>query len=107
MTAAFNRNILLHLNRRFGFDFDIAAFAHRASYAAPEGRVEMHLESLREQAVALGTQSRRFAAGERIHTENSFKYGPGEFEALLRSAGFQRIARWSAPGDAYFVFHAA
>jgi dimethylhistidine N-methyltransferase len=107
VTAAFNRNILLHLNRRFGFDFDIAAFAHRASYAAPEGRVEMHLESLREQAVALGEQSRRFAAGERIHTENSFKYGPGEFEALLTRAGFGRIARWSAPGDAYFVFHAA
>jgi dimethylhistidine N-methyltransferase len=105
VTAAFNRNALAHLNRRFGFDFRLEAFAHRGFYNEAAGRVEMHLESIGEQAVRLGADgARRFAAGERIHTENSYKYAAGEFEALLREAGFQQLRRWSAPGDAYFVF---
>jgi dimethylhistidine N-methyltransferase len=108
VTAAFNRNALAHLNRRFGFGFRVEAFAHRGFYNEDAGRVEMHLESIGEQAVRLGDAgSRRFAEGERIHTENSYKYAAGEFEALLREAGFERVRRWSAPGDAYFVFLAA
>ena len=107
VTAAFNRNLLVHLNRRFGFDFALDGFVHRALYDAAQGRIEMHLEAVRDQAVMLGTRTRRFARGERIHTENSYKYAPGEFEALLRRAGFGRFTRWAAPGDAYFFFHAA
>jgi dimethylhistidine N-methyltransferase len=108
VTAAFNRNALAHLNRRFGFDFRLEAFAHRGFYNEAEGRVEMHLESIGAQAVRLGADgTRRFAAGERIHTENSYKYSAAEFEALLREAGFERLRRWSAPGDAYFAFLAA
>jgi dimethylhistidine N-methyltransferase len=107
VTAAFNRNALLHLNRRFGFDFALDGFVHRGFYNAPEGRVEMHLESLRDQSVDLGSVARRFAAGERIHTENSYKYHPAEFEALLRGAGFSSIRRWASPDEGYFVFYAA
>lgn len=107
VTAAFNRNALLHLNQRFGFDFDVAAWAHRALYDAAEGRVEMHLEALREQAVRLDTRVRRFARGERIHTENSYKYAAGAFEHLLRRAGFGAVRAWAAEDDRYFVYYAS
>ena len=107
VTAAFNRNVLLHLNARFGFDFDIAAFAHRGFYDAALGRIEMHLEATRDQAVRLGEHVRRFTRGERIHTENSYKYHAAEFEALLREAGFATVRRWAAPQDQFFVFVAA
>jgi dimethylhistidine N-methyltransferase len=107
VTAAFNRNALLHLNRRFGFDFALDGFEHRGFYNEREGRVEMHLEALREQSVDLGGRIRRFARGERIHTENSYKYRPEEFAGLLRSAGFTSLARWDSPDAGYFVFYAA
>jgi uncharacterized SAM-dependent methyltransferase len=85
----------------------VSGFAHVGFYNEAEGRIEMHLESLREQAVLLDGQERRFAKGERIHTENSYKYAPGEFEAVLRDAGFGSIRRWDARGVAYSVFLAA
>ena len=106
VTAAFNRNALAHLNRRFGFDFDIAGFIHRGFYNQHEGRIEMHLEAVRDQVVHVDGRSRSFRAGERIHTENSYKYRPEEFEALLDSAGFSRCRSWRAEGDAYAVFYA-
>jgi uncharacterized SAM-dependent methyltransferase len=107
VTAAFNRNALLHLNRRFGFDFALDGFVHRGFYNADQGRIEMHLESLRDQAVNLAGRTRRFAPGERIHTENSYKYHPAEFEALLRAAGFNSTRRWASPDEGYFVFYAS
>jgi dimethylhistidine N-methyltransferase len=107
VTAAFNRNVLLHLNRRFGFDFALDGFRHHGFYNAPGGRVEMHLEALREQSVRLDGRIRKFAAGERIHTENSYKYRPGEFELLLRKAGFAASRRWSSAGEGYSVFYAS
>jgi L-histidine Nalpha-methyltransferase len=106
VTAAFNRNVLRHLNRRFGFDFDIAHFAHRGFYEPSAGRIEMHLEATSPQQVALGGTIRSFAAGERIHTENSYKYAPAEFEAVLRRAGFTDVRRWDAVQEAYYVFYA-
>ncbi len=107
VTAAFNRNALRHLNRKFGFDFDVDAFAHAGFYDEREGRIEMHLESVRDQVVRMDGHERRFRRGERIHTENSYKYAPAEFEAVLANAGFSAIRRWDAPGVAYYVFHAA
>jgi len=106
ITAAFNRNVLRHLNRRFGFDFDVAAFAHRGFYEPSQGRIEMHLEALSPQHVTLGASGRTFARGERIHTESSYKYAPMEFEAVLREAGFVSLRRWDAASDAYYVFYA-
>lgn len=107
VTAAFNRNVLRHLNARFGFDFSLEGFAHFACYNEVAGRIEMHLESRHEQVVTLDGASRPFAAGERIHTENSYKYAPAEFEALLAEAGFRDLRRWDAPDFPYHVFRAA
>ena len=107
VTAAFNRNALLHLNRRFGFDFALDGFVHRGFYNADMGRIEMHLESLRDQSVDLAGRPRRFARGERIHTENSYKYAPEEFAALLQEAGFASVRRWDAAGGGYYVFFAS
>jgi uncharacterized SAM-dependent methyltransferase len=67
----------------------------------------MHLEAVAEEEVHLGSQLRRFAVGERIHTENSYKYRRAEFEALLQGAGFQSIRGWSSPDEGYFVFYAS
>ncbi len=107
VTAAFNRNALLHLNTRYGFDFDLEGFVHRGFYHAAEGRVEMHLESLRAQTVHLDGRARAFAAGERIHTENSYKYHAEDFARLLREAGFASVRQWSSTDGGYFVFYAA
>jgi len=107
VTAAFNRNVLAHLNRRFGFDFAIEHYAHRGFYNESFGRIEMHLEALRDQAVDLGGEKRRFTRGERIHTENSYKYGGDEFERLLSEAGFRHVRRWSSAQTPYFVFYAS
>ena len=107
VTAAFNRNALQHLNRRFGFDFALDGFVHRGFYNPGLGRVEMHLEALRDQSVDLAGRPRRFAQGERIHSENSYKYAPAEFEALLRAAGFSSFSRWDTPDAGYFVLYAA
>ena len=107
VTAAFNRNVLLHLNRRFGFDFALDGYVHRGFYNEAAGRIEMHLESLRDQTVRLAEgATRRFTPRERIHTENSYKYRADEFEALLRKSGFTRVARWSDAVEGYFVFYA-
>ena len=106
VTASFNRNVLLHLNRRFGFDFPVEAFAHRGFYNTQAGRIEMHLEALREVEVSLGSRRRLFARGERIHTESSYKYEPGEFGALLAAAGFGGVRMWRAVDEAYYAFFA-
>ena len=108
VTAAFNRNVLLHLNRRFAFDFQLHGFEHKGFYNEALGRIEMHLESLRDQSVNLGGGiTRRFRGGERIHTENSYKYAAAEFEALLAAAGFAKVQRWSDAAQGYFVFYAS
>ncbi|HEX3098042.1 MAG TPA: L-histidine N(alpha)-methyltransferase [Usitatibacter sp.] len=107
VTAAFNRNMLAHVNRRFGFDFRVDAWEHRGFYNEALGRIEMHLQASAAQAVHLVPGIvRTFAAGERIHTENSYKYRAPEFEALLHKAGFAKIRRWASPGESYFVFYA-
>lgn len=107
VTAAFNRNVLLHLNRRFGFDFDLNGYCHRGLYNEAEGRIEMHLESLREQDVSLGAgHLRSFRVGERIHTENSYKYTATEFADLLAKAGFSDVSRWTDRDEQFNVFYA-
>jgi len=107
VTAAFNRNALLHLNSRFGFDFALDGFVHRGFYNAEAGRIEMHLEALRDQLVHLGSSQRRFARGERIHTENSYKYTAGEFSSLLGEAGFANTRHWESADRGYYVFYGA
>jgi dimethylhistidine N-methyltransferase len=106
VTAAFNRNILLRVNRVLGCDFDPAAFAHVAFYDPVRGRIEMHLEAIRECAVTIDSVVRRFDAGERIHTENSYKYAPAAFTAMLRSAGFETVRLWQDAAGDFAVYHA-
>jgi dimethylhistidine N-methyltransferase len=106
VTAAFNRNVLHVVNALVGTDFDPAAFRHVALYDTRRRRIEMHLEATRELAVAIDGVPRRFAAGERIHTENSYKYVPEDFAQMLREAGFTTVERWSDRDGDFAVFHA-
>jgi dimethylhistidine N-methyltransferase len=95
VTAAFNLNLLRHLNRLLGSDFDLRDWRHLASYDERASRIEMHLEARRELAVRWPGGQRRFAEGERIHTENSYKWHRADFEALLRDAGFRQVQGWT------------
>ncbi len=95
VTAAFNRNLLVRLNRELGADFDVAQFRHVAFYDAEEGRIEMHLESLRPQSVRLGAAEFSFAEGERICTEHSNKYTLDGFREMARQAGFTVERVWT------------
>ncbi len=97
VTGAFNRNLLARLNRELGADFDLAQFTHRALWNAPASRMEMHLESLAARRVRLTALNLAvdFAAGETLHTENCYKYKPGEAQALLAAAGFASAGCWT------------
>jgi L-histidine Nalpha-methyltransferase len=103
VTAAFNLNLLARINRELGADFSISDFRHVALYDETEGRVEMHLESAREQTVridALGLPL-DFRAGERIHTENSYKYSLDELSALAADTNFERTRTWLDPAERF------
>jgi L-histidine N-alpha-methyltransferase len=104
VTAAFNRNMLLHLNRLAGTDFDIADWRHVAFYNSAESRIEMHLEAQRDLTVGWTGGARRFARGERMHTENSCKWRADDFADLLIQAGFTRLRRWSDERGWFAVF---
>lgn len=106
VTAAFNRNVLNHVNRIAGADFDPQAFLHRACYDPIEGRVEMHLEAAHAQIVTIDGLPRAFAGGERIHTEDSYKYTADEFGDMLRGAGFSGVKLWQDPARDFGVFYA-
>jgi dimethylhistidine N-methyltransferase len=106
VTAAFNRNVLNHINRILHTDFAPQAFAHVAVYDDVVGRIEMHLEARMAQTVMIDGEPRHFAQGERIHTENSYKYAPREFELLLRTVGFTRVTCWQDPAGDFAVFYA-
>ena len=106
VTAAFNRNALNHVNALIGADFDPAAFAHIAFYNAAQRRIEMHLEARSAQRLHIAGRERTFAKGERIHTENSYKYAPETFARLLRRAGFVGISMWQDPAGDFAVFYA-
>lgn len=95
VTAAFNLNLLARINRELSGTFDVGAFRHEATYDAAAGRVEMWLVSTRAQTATCAGRSFSFAAGERIHTEISQKYGIDEFRDLARSAGWQPGAVWT------------
>ena len=98
ITAAFNRNILSHVNDAFGADFDPAQFIHQAIWNQAEGRIEMHLRSRCAQVVCVAGHRIAFARGETIHTENSYKHTVAGFQALARRAGWQAAQVWTDPG---------
>jgi dimethylhistidine N-methyltransferase len=103
VTAAFNLNLLARINRELQADFDLRAFRHVALYDEARGRVEMHLESARRQSVrirALGLEV-MFGEGERVHTENSYKYDLAELSALADETGFARARTWLDGGERF------
>jgi dimethylhistidine N-methyltransferase len=107
VTSAFNLNLLLHLNRLIGSDFSLRDWRHVALFNSTESRIEMHLEARRPLSVTWQGGARRFAAGERLHTENSYKYTLAGFQALLRSAGLNPAAHWTDARDWFAVFWAS
>jgi len=103
VTAAFNLNILHRLNRELGADFDTGCFRHRARWNGVKSRIEMHLESTRDQCVNIPAAqlSLQFAAFETIHTENSYKFTRNTLGALLDDAGFAIEQTWTDPRQWY------
>jgi dimethylhistidine N-methyltransferase len=95
VTAAFNLNILTHVNRELGADFQLDQFAHKARYNEQEGRIEMYLTSLADQIVHLDDTAIDFRNGERILTEVSYKYTLNGFAEIARRAGFDVRTVWT------------
>ncbi len=105
MTAAFNLNVLQHINRVAEANFDSDAFAHQALYNSDVGRIEMYLKSLCEQSVTVAGQSIEFAAEERILTEYSYKYTVESFQKLASAAGFTPVQYWTDAEQLFSVHY--
>jgi len=108
VTAAFNKNVLVRLNNELAADFDLDSFQHRAVWNGSESRIEMHLESVREQTVNFGALNLdiSFAQGESIHTENSYKFTPEMIRELFAESGFALERTWTDP-HGWFAEHLA
>lgn len=106
VTASFNLNLLRHLNRLLDADFDVRDWQHRGFFNAELSRIEMHLEAKANLTVHWQGGQRRFERGERIHTENSYKYTPQAFMKLLEHAGFGDARIWTDPQTWFMVCHA-
>jgi dimethylhistidine N-methyltransferase len=104
VTAAFNRNCLLHINRLVGTDFRLDDWRHEAFFNMDQSRIEMHLEAVRATTVRWPEGERRFSAGERIHTENSYKWRVDAFSRLLENAGFTGLQHWTDEQGWFAVF---
>jgi uncharacterized SAM-dependent methyltransferase len=107
VTAAFNLNVLRHVNRVLGSDFALADWRHVALFNEGASRIEMHLEARRSCVVTWPGGVRRFGAGERIHSENSYKYTIEAFDRLLHDAGYVDTRCWTDPQRSFAVFAAA
>lgn len=105
VTAEFNLNVLRRINTELGADFDLDGFQHVAFYNEQEGRIEMHLRSRRRQTVTIGGEKIRFAPGESIHTENSYKYSIDGFRALLSRSGFEPVKVWTDAAELFSVHY--
>jgi dimethylhistidine N-methyltransferase len=104
-TAAFNKNLLVRVNRECGADFAHDGFRHRVRWNAALGRIEMLLESTRAQTVHVDGVTFRFGPGETITTEHCYKYGIDEFAALAAQAGLE-LQQSFLDHDARFSVHA-
>ena len=103
VTAAFSKNVLHRINREFGADFDLTAFRHLALWNGEASRMELYLESLRDQVVTIPSLPLRVSlqAGERIHTENSYKLPLADQKRMLAAAGFAIAASFLAEDPSY------
>jgi dimethylhistidine N-methyltransferase len=106
VTASFNLNLLLHLNNLLGANFDIREWQHYSYFNTAQSRIEMYLEARHSVTIKWQGGERRFLAGERIHTENSYKYTPDNFVHLLQQSGLKVTRRWSDANNWFMVCHA-
>ena len=107
VTAAFNKNLLRNVNQLLAADFDVRQWRHVALFDAEQSRIEMHLEASCDLTVSWPGHARRFRAGERIHTESSYKYTLDGMKDLLGQAGFNQVRYWCDPNQWFAVFWAA
>lgn len=105
VTAKFNLNLLVRINRELGGGFKLDTFEHHAFYNRERSRIEMHLASLKRQKVKVAGDTFDFRIGETIHTENSYKYSIESLGALARGVGWQPAGVWTDPRD-YFSIQA-
>lgn len=103
VTAAFNLNLLLHINRTLGTDFAVREWLHVALFNAVESCIEMHLQARHTLTVRWPGGERTFTGGERIHTENSYKWTLSRFQALLADAGFAASTAWTDESQRFAV----
>lgn len=103
VTAAFNRNLLVRVNRELQADFDVEGFAHEAVWNAAESRVEMHLVARADHDISIEACAwqLRMARGERIWTESSYKFEPDYIVDMLQAAGFRRVHQWIDAEDGF------
>lgn len=106
VTAQFNRNALVHVNRLICSDFDPRQWLHIAFFNVESSRIEMHLEAASDVTVRWPGGCRGFAQGDRIHTENSYKYPLDTFKRMLAQAGFSRSEAWTDDQGWFAVVHA-
>ena len=107
VTAAFNKNILRNINSLLDADFDVRQWKHAALFDSAQSRIEMHLQAACNLTVTWPGHQRRFSAGERIHTECSYKYTPQGMTAMLHEAGFKQVEHWCDADQDFGVFWAA
>jgi len=105
VTAQFNLNLLAHINRETGTNFDLNRWQHRAIYNSEAGRIEMYLISATDQDVRIQDREFHFRAGERILTEHSYKHTPEGFIALAHKAGFNFVKLWTDEARLFGVFY--
>jgi L-histidine Nalpha-methyltransferase len=105
VTAEFNLNLLAHINREIGANFDPSRWQHRAIYNSKAGRIEMYLISANDQTVRIQGRQFHFHAGEKILTEHSYKHTPEGFIALARQAGFDFAKLWTDDARFFGVFY--
>ena len=106
VTAAFNLNVLKHVNHIIGSNFDVVDWEHFAIFNQEDSRIEMHLRAKCDVSVTWLNQSIHFKAGEMIHTENSYKYTKASFSDLLIKAGFRDVQTWTDPKVLFMVCYA-
>jgi L-histidine Nalpha-methyltransferase len=105
VTAAFNLNLLVRINRELDGDLDLDRFAHLAFYNSTLGRVEIYIKSRADQWARIAGDRFHFAQDEVIHTEYSYKYAVPEFRALAARTGFRPVAAWTDPNDLFSLHY--
>jgi len=107
ITARFNKNLLARINRELGGDFDLDAFDHLAIWNAELTRIEMHLVSRADQIVNAAKHTFAFKAGERLHTEDSYKFTTESFADLAAQAGWSVSREWISAAPQFAIFSLA